>query len=435
MRYLPVMRSNLLALALLTTLPALGCGDPTVAQPDAVQPGTDAAPAGLVQITVQRDSGPVANQRVAFLNADNSLVAMKMTDTSGIATAEMIPGGSVTAELLTPGGVYDAQVYTFEGVKPGDKLVTDSGLYGLQWSDVEVRIPALPLRSFVQIQTSCGDQVSFENTPYTYRVTLPCATTDVFVRAQSPGGADLGQFYVENVAVVGNTIDVSAQVFQPTQHVALTMTNIPPYVSRIETESWVRTRSMLLQSLKAQLLFTSPSPMRSTPIAMPIGTGDAILATRLTRGFDAFQTIVDRTAFGDIALDVKAALIPWVLTRPALDTGVGEYSWTESADGSADGMRLTLDTQRPATANAEKLRWLHYFVAPYAANRLRVPKLPGELAKYHVVSSDINMQGFGGLSLIKLPGGYDALREAPFPLEMPKVTAARGRYVFSSYPM
>src|SRR5438477_610598 len=124
--------------ACLILLVAACGGDPVHHIPDAPPP-IDAAPdappvSGPVTLTVISNGVPQQNVRVLFENADNSLVASTTTDANGTASATMTAGGSVTAidpytttQPLPLGVPPPAELRTYVGVKPGDKLKLVNG--------------------------------------------------------------------------------------------------------------------------------------------------------------------------------------------------------------------------------------------------------------------------------------------------------------------
>ncbi|MBP9085652.1 MAG: hypothetical protein KBG15_06010, partial [Kofleriaceae bacterium] len=126
------IRSGFTSVFSLALLAAVGCGDDPAKFADAAPvvdapPAIDANQVGVVKVTVERAGGPAASVPVAFQNADNSVVATSptSTDATGVASATMNPGGSVTVVLpaLTGPSARPTEVFTFIGVKPGDELV------------------------------------------------------------------------------------------------------------------------------------------------------------------------------------------------------------------------------------------------------------------------------------------------------------------------
>ena len=88
-----------------------------------VGPGSDAAAAGLVEVTVYYYGALFPGASVLFLDATDAVVLQGITNAQGVASAIMLPGGSVTAVLLADSGFAGQQVFTYLDVKPGDHLV------------------------------------------------------------------------------------------------------------------------------------------------------------------------------------------------------------------------------------------------------------------------------------------------------------------------
>src|ERR1051326_8310212 len=114
------------------------------ASPDA--PGIDTT------VTLTRNDIPDVNQPVAFQNADGTVLALVMTDPSGVATAKL-------AEHATVSVLQPFQVSTFIDVPPGDHLtlVTYDDVAPTQ--QVTVAFPTDPNPTVTNhvVKVACGD--------------------------------------------------------------------------------------------------------------------------------------------------------------------------------------------------------------------------------------------------------------------------------------
>lgn len=423
-------------------LAAMGCGeDPakfTDAPPsaiDAPQTTPDALTAGVVKVTVSRSNAAAVGMQVAFLNADDSVVAVAMTDAEGVATATMLPGGSVTVVLPAINGPrpINAEVYTFEGVKPGDQLLVGPRTPATTTVATEFLVPGAPRGSIVDIQTNCGVGTGTVGTTMTFQATQPCTTTNVFVSARTAAGVDLGQLYKANAAVTNNILDVSAEAYRPAKALTFTLSNIPAVVTDARlSASVVAGKLSMTAPATAPLMFPAPlGTTRAGDITLPDVGGDVLLTSQLSRANGAIEQIIDRAPFGPISIDVTASQIPWMLSAPTFDPGGAQYAWTESADGTADTVIANANISRPAAGNVPAVVWRHQIVAPHAVGRLHVPVLPAAMTAFNAVPSD-TVNGFVGL--VKLPGGFDSIRAIAFVASgTDTLLPAAGRYVTSIF--
>src|SRR5262249_27092633 len=138
-----------------------------------------------------------------FQNADDTVVADVMTDAEGRATAEMPGGGNVTAIRIPPAPTppedpLPAEVYTYVGAKPGDRLVL------VRPADDQVPASAINVLvpknagGTVKVDTPCG---SGQGPAPTVPVTLRGCTPDAFYVTANQAAFFAHAPYSENVDV------------------------------------------------------------------------------------------------------------------------------------------------------------------------------------------------------------------------------------------
>ena len=421
---------------------AMGCGegaatftDAPTATVDAAQTTPDAPAAGVVKVTVSRSNTAAVGMQVAFLNADDSVVALAMTDADGVASATMLPGGSVTVVLPAIVGArpINAEVYTFEGVKPGDQLVVGKRAPAATLVSTEVLVPSLVRGTVVDVQTNCGSGSGTSGTTITFEARQPCTTTNVFVSAHSANGADLGQLYKANVAVTNNVLDVSGEAFRPAKARTFTLSNIPAVVVDADVSAFAFAGGLQMTASQTMgLSYNAPlGTTRAGDIVLPDVAADLLATATIRRSNGALQQIIDRAPLAALTVDVTAAQIPWFLSAPTYDAGGSQFAWTESADGSAEVVVTNNSFTRPANGDVPAVTWRHQMVAPHIPGRLRVPVLPPAMTAFNPLPTDTAVALIG---LIKVPGGYDSLRATAFVGDGPATTLpAQGRAVTSVF--
>jgi hypothetical protein len=126
------------------------------------------------------------------------------------------------------------------------------------------------------------------------------------------------------------------------------------------------------------------------------------------------------------ALDLSGVLVRAVADPPSFDFASGAVVWTESADGAVPDSMVTLIE---ATRSAQSRTWHWFVVAPYTPDKLALPRLPTDVADWTLVAGDI--ASIDHVSLLKLTGGYDALRTRDIDIgagdDMALISGAIGR--------
>lgn len=217
------------------------CGD------DGVRHTPDAAPhdgapdspidAALqpVTLTAMLGGAPQAGVYVYFLNADSSVVLATRTDATGVASATMAAGGSVTA--IDPYGTSGSnrELYSFLSVKPGDHLVLDGAAGVAPQITVTVTAPIdnTPGVLSYEVQSPCGRinlQSPGSGAAPTAQLTLNACgpKTDFVILTRDDAYQIVNYIYAHDVAVTDQgTVDLSTATYAAGATRTYQATNIP----------------------------------------------------------------------------------------------------------------------------------------------------------------------------------------------------------------
>lgn len=434
--------TSLFSFALLATV---GCGEDPAKFADAptvvvdAPPAIDAIQAGVVKVTVERAGGPAASVPVTFQNADDSVVSASptSTDATGVASATMNPGGSVTVVLPALAGpsARPTEVFTFIGVKPGDELLVGRRTNLVSPSAASLKLALLPRGATVDVRTSCGGSFQgLASTSIALQIPTTCTSVDVFVSARNVNNIEIGTFFKGNVAVAAGTIDVAAEVLKVSKAHTFTLSNIPATTMNAQMSAEALAGALSVR-VPETVSVNFPMPLgttRSGDIMLPDIAGDVVLTTQMSRTISSIQVAVERAPLGPLTVDLTAAQIPWILSEPLFDAGGSQFAWTESSDGTAETVLANAQVSRAAVPPATQGEaWRHQVVAPHAVGQLRVPVLPVALSNFNVKSTDTVA---ASLALAKIPGGFDTIRAKAFVSDgIPTLLPTAGRVVLSQY--
>lgn len=395
-------RSLLLTLAAVTA-----CGDGGADAPDADVAAPDAAAdvdaiapdaAPPVPVTVRAHDGAtgVAGLPVAFLAADDTVVAVTTTDADGLATAIVPDGGQV---VLASDDRRSAWLWL--GVEGGETLevffdVTDT---------MTVVLPEGPAdNGYYTVSSRCGGGGGGTATVTLSYLRRGC-TADDLVASWSNGTQRVAFHAAGQALTAGTTLDLSARTWTP-------------HVTRSMTFTGVVAADQTLVDFDLEI---SPGAVVDGP-ADNVGTasGDVALSgliadlpgSRLRttigqiRGNRAFAV----THLGPVT-DTSFAPGPFWLREVGdgtFDASARTATWTAGATGAVeDGVEVWLGVDRPAKEDPD-VAWS--IVAP-STTSVRIPSLPPELAP---------LEPTGGTAAYlvvhahALPGGASALRTRIF---------------------
>jgi hypothetical protein len=353
-----------------------------------------------VQITVRDATLPQANVEVIFQNLDDSIIADVVTDAQGLAVAQMPNGGNVTVIRTypqpAPPASRAAEVYSYVGVKAGDRLVLGHPIaVDAPPNAINVVVPD-GANGTVNVVTACGSgQGTAPNVPITLK---GCSPTSFYVM-----DGDGASFFAH--AAYSENVDLSQQVLLPALSSSLSATNVP-------TNTQVTIEKQL--AAEGYVLFSSdPKRVDQTPtnVNIPSVTGvDQIVITEMTNADNRTQMVASHAPFaaGPSIVDASVGMIAYISDASTF-TAPNTINWVEESPGAADMVLTTLSVTRggPAMLNNTYVRRV---IAPYGTT-VRMPLLPGAGFDYNPQADD---QVDVALGLVKATGGYDAIRAHAF---------------------
>lgn len=389
---------------------AIACGG-DVAVP------TDAGPPGLVSIQYTHYEGYVRGATAIFLNADDSVVAIELTDADGWARANMVAGGSVVlADFRDRSGStgISADLAYYLDVEPGDVLVFGLPTFPDGTGSVEVRVPFASEGARYGVAT-CGRGGPALG-PERVRITPDCAAGDAFVAAGLRSGEHHGSFLVRDVDFTLGPVDLSAEEYAP----ALVMTQtLYPVFDGIQpsSEAFVRVAGI------PHLLAASGSGNACAYCSGGTFTGSSVSVNALVPSVEAEQLVVhtmvgiddpdgpyttrhviESVAFTtDYTLDLDTIRIP-VMEEAATLNGGGVIRWREGP-GTAEWVYASFLTS--AVDSPDHI--VRFVVAPHRGmTEIRLPMLPDEYARLNPQPGlETETTSF---TIGTSPGGYDAFR-------------------------
>lgn len=200
------------------------CGDDAVHHLADAPPGTDVSPPDGARQTasVSISQGGVARAGIHVIVTDvgGGYGGTFDTDATGLAVAQIYPGGAVTAvdPFVEDGG--GTNLYTVADVQPGDliELAEPSRDAG---TTMAVTLPTFAGAQTYWVYTACGN-----GTPSQIDLTACASTTPLLAVANDSNGFPIATLF-ENHAPVAANLDVSAVPWVATTSVAYTLSGFP----------------------------------------------------------------------------------------------------------------------------------------------------------------------------------------------------------------
>ena len=353
-----------------------------------------------VQIVVRESALPQPNVEVIFQNADDTVVADVMTDADGRATAEMPDGGNLTVirtfpAPAPPAAPLPAEAYTYVGVKPGDRLTlvrptsdqAPTSAINVLVSDTDA--------GTVTISTLCG---SGQGAAPTVPITIRGCSPDAFYVT-----ANQASFFAH--VPFSGSVDLSAMTLRETLSSTVLASNVAPNTT-VTLEDRVEFNGFLLYTSGAQRVDGT-----AAPLALPQVDGvEQVTVTQVTDASGSTQAVAAHGPYTSVAppVDASFGLIASVSAKPTFTPAT--ITWTEGNTGTPSFVISSLAVTRggPATPDNTYVRTI---IAPYTGTSLRMPVLLGAAVVYNPAMADqIDLS----LGLVKVAGGYDALRATAF---------------------
>jgi hypothetical protein len=422
-----------LSVVLVGPLLVAGCGsdDKHGGLPDA-PPLTPDAPApvvGPVTLTVTHNGSAIPGVHAYFLNADSSVIAVRDTDASGVATADMTAGGSVTAidpfaplpaATVTVG---DNDLRTFMGVKPGDHLVltqNDARPVPITFTlNAKAFMTTDITANAYDVRTSCGAASipsggsggSGSPDPGGEITLSDChdkADILIIAKNQGEGTQVLGALYHAGVGLTPDGIVNLDDAYAPIADVTFQYMHVPVDFS-FAVEHALGTARGAFADLS---FFGSSGPDETGAVTFSlqeptITDATSIVDTSLSR--NGSHHVIERAATAAYTLDMAGVLLPDLHNQPFYKPAAQKMEWVEEATGARPDLTMTsIEVSR--TDGSQNVRHWHWAVAaPYnPAAELTFPTLPTDVADWTPSASDqINVNT---LLNAQVPGGYDAVR-------------------------
>ena len=393
------MRNGKLALAFgLGLLTASACTGSIEGDDPGGGSGSNQPPATDVQLVVRDGYTPQAGVRVIFQAADDSVISDTVTDATGLAKADLPSGGNLTVIRTFPVPPPPAErrapeVYTYVGVKNGDKLVlgdqTSAGAPGA----IVVKVPDAA-NGTVKVDTPCGSgQGTAPNVAITVTDCPPMVGFYV---------TDGNQSSFFKMAPYAENVDLSLEALSGNLAATLGSTNVPANTTVTVEERVVSGTFQLFSSGAKRVDQTAAT------VNLPNITGvDQLVVTTIKTTGSATQMVATRSAYSasPAVVDATANLIADISAPMYTPTSV---TWTEGSAGTADAVIVTLNVTRGGPTAIDNT-YTRAIIAPHAGPSLRLPVLPDAL--YNPAMGD---QIAGTSGLVSATGGYDALKALAF---------------------
>jgi hypothetical protein len=424
----------------------VGCSPVEATAPDG--PGPDADLGGDATIVTEAAlfGSPIGTKvgdiDIISMLPDNTVLAMAKTDAGGNATIRVHPGGTVTAVYRHTAPDMGADLITWAGVKPGDKLTfgnrqpsffgssTNLGSQTYAW-------PAQAGASTYYVLTSCnGGGVGAPTTSIAMSEFSSChqEPMDVLFVATNAMGQPTHFSFRSNVAFAsGGT--VTAPAWSAAQTAQVTITGLRPEVTQLSGTFATVLDGVTEQNITGGYNGTPTGGAFTASFAWhPAGDRTVSLLFLGRPGF-AGMAIYDSFAATTTTATVAApALTPWrqgsVLASPALQTA----RWFLVSDpGSVhDGQLLRVGWSHNIGGTNHPHQW--YFILPPDQTSFTFPKLPAQFSD-NVPAPQDGMSS--SIRVFDIPSvtGYDMTRTLPSSTVMCLECAVRAgdlpRVVFS----
>ena len=385
-------------------------------------------PVTVITMNPDGTSGPLMGVPVVFQEPNGDLAAEVMTDATGKASADVLPGASVTAVYVISDTQHSLQTIT--GVKPND-MITIGGVYdntadgsftvnvidvvGTQEYDV---YGPCGMGSFVPVSGSgSGSGLwSPDGVVATDPVTIPvlkgCEESMMdLVAVRVVGGETTDYAELADVPYVATGSVTQTAAWTPVANETFAYSNVPVDVTSLGVEPNVPDYWGYYVDVTAPISGTTASTAAIMPLAK---TGEVITTIDGTHnGEQQVIDVVDGTATA-YTLDIGASLLPWI-DAPTLDLTTGTITTPSTGSGGpGDAFEASVEFQRAAASGSGSgsatTTTYDWRVWAASVGDLTLPTLPTDLADNDPLATDVAGPTSSLVFDLDLATGYDAVR-------------------------
>jgi hypothetical protein len=382
--------------------------------PDA-PPAPDGNADSPVTVTVTVGGTPSPGVHVYFVAADGTPVKTVDTGADGTASAVIAAGGSVT--VLDPFSLGEVRavgqnaLVTFMAVKPGDHLKignSDGASFAFALS-----VPSVTDATAYDVFTTCRFDAqplpasSGPTASGTIELQGCHGAADIAIRARKENPQTHVSTPISGLFHAGVTIDGSAvnltDSYAALTEFSATYTHAPAGGPARVTHAPLLPHGRL-GTFEADLGGTGGTLAGAFQEPAVGAASSTVRATfELSSGE---HEVIDWGALPvPYALDLSGVLVRAVAAPPRFDFASGAVVWSEATDGAVPDATITLIE---AFRTAQSRNWNWFLLAPHTPEKLALPRLPTDVADWTPVAGD--GASIDHVSLVKLAGGYDALR-------------------------
>lgn len=441
-----------------------GCGKVNEAVPVDAPP--DADPRSAVHVTVRDVIGNGAlapNIPVVFIDPDGTVVADVVSDAEGRATANVLPGASVSAvyqqlttqqSVVTTNNVHYLFISILD-IKPGDDLpigFTDRDFSSAGTFDVTFSPPAGMTPAKYEIFTPCGGTSATVPGTVAAPMQNSCKrdSFDILVVAEDAAGKALAGAVATNVSLSAGAATVPA-AYTGANSFAAGYTNIPAGVASISTS---RSASADLNGFEVGGSCTPAAGACSIPpVQVTTVSAKSVVQTSMSRMVatgapSQSQTYIQRVGGANLnyALDVGTNLLPFI-TNVVFDPTTNTITPTvEAPITNADEFIIDSSYSRTATTtdvNGDTVvtnTSIEALAVGGTVGPLTFPTLPSHVGPIYFQPGDAGGTAIGFTIDASGVNGYDAARKQAFDLidEFSRANGTndimRGQIMFASAP-
>jgi hypothetical protein len=254
-----------------------------------------------------------------------------------------------------------------------------------------------------------------------------CSAADVFVLALDSDGQVVSSFEIPAQPVIANQmIDYTVQTYTAAVARTYSLTNNPDTADTISlNDQYFTGRGIVYGGTYTNLSSEDPATGTAQMPASPAGALDVIQATQSAP--NTKRTLIEWGTTGAYSQDWGMHTLPDFATAPTLDTGTHVMGWTTTGGTTTPDYALVgIDVYRSSTNTG----WAWGIAVP-GGTQAAFPNLPPDVVDINVAAGDT--VSTGDVRIVKVPGGYDAVRGNVFQTTTPVPTGATGIATFNEY--